>query len=145
MRGRVLRRRVRLPLTPTLSPQAGRGGSEPLIGIGHQPLQLGHQLVEQHADHADEQDGRDDVSDGEVVPLVPDEVADARAADQQVARHDHQPGDADGDAHPARMVAARRRAGLRARRASRARFSRVLATSASRAAPSRTPKAVSRS
>src|SRR6185369_2177975 len=52
-------------------------------------------LVEQHADDADQENGDDDVGDREVVPLVPDEVADAGAADQHLGRDDHEPGDAD--------------------------------------------------
>ncbi len=48
---------------------------------------------------ADDEDGGDDVGDRQVVPLVPDEVADARSANQHLGRDDDQPGDADGDAH----------------------------------------------
>src|SRR5882762_6381461 len=57
------------------------------------------QLVEDHADDADHQDRGDHIGDRKVVPLVPDEVADAGTADQHLGRHDHQPGDADRDAH----------------------------------------------
>src|SRR5580692_9586572 len=56
-------------------------------------------LVEQHADDADQENGDDDVGDREVVPLVPDEVADAGAADQHLGGDDHQPGDADRNPH----------------------------------------------
>src|ERR1700733_4974415 len=56
-------------------------------------------LVEQHADEADQQNGDDDIGDREVVPLVPDEVADAGTADQHFGGHDHEPGDADGNTH----------------------------------------------
>src|SRR5262249_16937683 len=56
-------------------------------------------LVEHHADQADQQDRGDNIGDGEVVPLVPDEVANAGAADEHLGRNDHQPGDADGNAH----------------------------------------------
>src|SRR4051794_31819406 len=52
-------------------------------------------LVEQHADDPDHEDGDDDIGDREVVPLVPDEVADAGAADEHFGRDDHEPGDAD--------------------------------------------------
>src|ERR1700736_4097055 len=37
-------------------------------------------LVEQHADDADQENGDDDVGDREVIPLVPDEVPEAGAA-----------------------------------------------------------------
>ena len=66
-------------------------------------------LIEQHADHADHQNGDDDVGDREVIPLVPDEVADAGAADQHFGGDDHQPGDADRDAHSRQNRRRRRR------------------------------------
>src|ERR1044071_7409908 len=65
-------------------------------------------LVEQHADDADQENGDDDIGDREVVPLVPDEVADAGAADKRLARDDHEPGDADRYPH-ARQNRRRRR------------------------------------
>src|SRR5437899_490345 len=49
-------------------------------------------LVEDHADDADHQDRRDDVGDREIVPLVPDEIADAGAADEHLGRDEHKPG-----------------------------------------------------
>src|SRR5262245_28628028 len=70
-----------------------------LFRIGHELGEPRQALVEQQADQADQQDRRHDVGDREVVPLVPHEVADARAAHQHLGRHDHQPGDADRDAH----------------------------------------------
>src|SRR3981189_1809808 len=57
-------------------------------------------LVEQHADDADQQDRDDDIGDREIIPLVPDEVADAGAADQHLGGDDDEPGDADRDPHP---------------------------------------------
>src|SRR6202008_2626627 len=62
---------------------------------GDEPGCPRQQLVEHHADQPDHQNGGDDVRDGEIVPLVPDEVADAGAADQHLSSDDHQPGDAD--------------------------------------------------
>src|ERR1700748_3098429 len=56
-------------------------------------------LVEQHADDANRENGDDHIGDREIIPLVPDEVADAGAADQHLDRDDHEPGDADGDSH----------------------------------------------
>src|SRR5580692_4837228 len=65
-------------------------------------------LIEQHADKADQENGDDHIGDREVVPLIPDEVADAGAADQHFGRDDHEPGDADRDPH-ARQNRRRRR------------------------------------
>src|ERR1700733_10243613 len=56
-------------------------------------------LIEQHADKADQENGDDHIGDREVVPLVPDEVADAGAADQHFGRDDHEPGYADRNPH----------------------------------------------
>ncbi len=70
-----------------------------LIPVGDDALQAGQDLVEHHADQADQQDRVDHVGDREVVPLVPDEVADAGTADEHFGRHDDEPGDADRDAH----------------------------------------------
>ena len=55
--------------------------------------------VERHADHADDQDREDHVREREVVPLVPDEVADAGAADEHLGGDDDQPGDSHRDPH----------------------------------------------
>src|SRR5579863_3018142 len=52
-------------------------------------------LIEQHADEADQENGDDHIGDREVVPLVPDEVTDAGATDQHLGRDDHEPGDPD--------------------------------------------------
>lgn len=41
--------------------------------IADQPRGARQQGIQQHADQADEEDGADDVRDGEVVPFVPDE------------------------------------------------------------------------
>src|SRR3984893_17674705 len=56
-------------------------------------------LVEQHADDADQENRHDDIGDREVIPLVPDKVADAGAADQHLGGDDHEPGNADRDPH----------------------------------------------
>src|SRR5580692_2157495 len=56
-------------------------------------------LIEQHADKPDQENGDDDIGDRQVVPLVPHEVADAGAADQHFGGDDHEPGDADGNPH----------------------------------------------
>src|ERR1700692_1313415 len=48
-------------------------------------------LIEQHADDADQENGDDDIGDREVVPLVPDEIADAGAPDQHFGGDDHPP------------------------------------------------------
>ena len=75
----------------------------------HEARDAREDLVEQHADHADQQNGDDDVGDRQVVPLVPDEVADAGAADEHLGGDDHQPGDADRDAHAGQDRRRRRR------------------------------------
>ncbi len=49
------------------------------IRIGDEARGAGEQEIERHADEADDEDRRDDVGDREVVPLVPDEVADTGA------------------------------------------------------------------
>src|SRR5579872_4806964 len=56
-------------------------------------------LIEQHTDKADQENGDDHVGDRQVVPLVPDEVADAGAAHEHFSRDDHKPGDADRNPH----------------------------------------------
>src|SRR3984957_11856082 len=56
-------------------------------------------LIEQHADKADQENGDNHIGDREVVPLVPDEVTDAGAADQHFGGHDHEPGNADRNPH----------------------------------------------
>ena len=55
--------------------------------------------VEQEADEADGEDGDEHVVEAEAVPLVPDEVAHADAADEHFRSDDDEPCDADGDAH----------------------------------------------
>src|SRR6478609_7906285 len=70
-----------------------------LLREGHEPGQTRQDQVEQHADHADQQNGVDDVDDRQVVPLVPDEVTDASAADEHLGGDDHEPCNADGDSH----------------------------------------------
>src|SRR5688572_2120668 len=62
-------------------------------GDQHQPL------LQQQADDADGEDRDHDVLDLEVVPLVPHPEADAYAPGQHLGGDDHQPGDADGEAH----------------------------------------------
>ena len=52
-------------------------------------------LIEQHADDADQQDCDDDIGNRKIVPFIPDEVADAGAAHQHLGRDDDQPGDPD--------------------------------------------------
>src|SRR6266849_6884394 len=89
---------------PTLFSPSPGGGSEVRLWFasGHlaslrernHAREAREDLIEQHADDADHQNGDDDVSDREVVPLVPDEVANAGAADQHLGGDDHQPGDA---------------------------------------------------
>ena len=56
------------------------------------------QPVEHEADQADVDEGHDDVGDAGGVPRVPDEEADADAADQHLGRDDGEPGQADADA-----------------------------------------------
>ena len=53
--------------------------------------------VEHEADHADVDQRDDDVGDARGVPRVPDEEADADAADQHLGRDDGEPGQADAD------------------------------------------------
>src|SRR3989344_4112117 len=63
------------------------------------PSKTGEGPVQHHAHQADDQDGEDHVGQREVVPLVPHEVADTRAAHQHLGGHDDQPRDAHADAH----------------------------------------------
>src|SRR5882762_1783874 len=58
-----------------------------------------HALLEREADQADREYRDDDVLDVEVVPFVPHPEADADAAGEHLRRDDHQPGDADRQAH----------------------------------------------
>src|ERR1700704_65731 len=58
-----------------------------------------HGLLEREADDADREDRDDDVLDVEVVPFIPDPEADADAAREHLRRDDHQPRDADRQAH----------------------------------------------
>ena len=75
----------------------------------HQPREPRQHQVEQHADHADQQNRVDHIRNRQIIPFIPDEVADAGAADQHLGRDDHQPGDADGDAHAGEDGRRRRR------------------------------------
>src|SRR5215468_12598942 len=54
-------RGVREPSGQSLNADEGSAHDESLVCICRQPLQLGHQLVKQHADNADEQDRCDHV------------------------------------------------------------------------------------
>src|SRR5580704_2848668 len=56
-------------------------------------------LVEQHANKANEENGDDHIGDRKVVPLVPDEVTNAGATHEHFGSHDHEPGDADRNPH----------------------------------------------
>ena len=58
----------------------------------------GDDAVEHEADQADVDERQDDVADARGVPRVPDEEADADAADQHFGRDDGEPGQADADA-----------------------------------------------
>src|SRR5258708_14916403 len=75
-----------------------------------EPLREQHQRVlEQQADDAEGEDGDDDVLDVEVVPLVRHPEADAHAAGQHLGGDDHEPGDADREAHAGDHVRQHRR------------------------------------
>src|ERR1700761_4153372 len=65
----------------------------------HHAREARQHLIEQHADKADQEDGDDDVGDRKVVPFVPDEVADAGAANEHFGCDDHQPGNTDRNTH----------------------------------------------
>src|SRR3954453_6101127 len=70
-----------------------------------EPSREQHQrLLERQADDADGEDGDDDVLDLEVVPFVPDPEPYADAAGEHLRRDDHQPGDADRQAHASNHV-----------------------------------------
>src|SRR5258706_7986486 len=70
-----------------------------LFEVGDEFLQAADREIERHADYADREDREDHVGKVEVVPLVPDEIADAGAADQHLGSDDHKPCDAHRDAH----------------------------------------------
>ena len=61
-------------------------------------------LLEQEADDADHEDRDDDVVDLQVVPLVPHPEADAHAAGEHLGGDDHEPRDADREAHAGQHV-----------------------------------------
>src|SRR5450830_288182 len=69
------------------------------LHISHHLLYLAKHQVQQHADDADYADGKDHVGQRQVVPLVPDKVANAGSPHQHLGRHNHQPGNAHADAH----------------------------------------------
>src|SRR6267154_2342475 len=71
----------------------------PLLDVGNEFLEPADREIERHADHAYRENREDYVGEVEVVPLVPDEIADARAADQHLRGDDHQPCNAHRDAH----------------------------------------------
>src|SRR5882762_10514701 len=71
----------------------------PLLDVGNEFLEPADREIERHSDHADGEDREDHVGEVEVVPFVPDEIADARAAHQHLRGDDHQPRDAHRDAH----------------------------------------------
>src|SRR5688572_15622702 len=81
-------------LIPTPSMRRYFSGS-----IAEPPRQQHQPLLEQQADDADGEDGDDDVLDLQVVPFVPHPEADADAAGEHLGGDDHQPGDADRQAH----------------------------------------------
>src|SRR5882724_2707889 len=68
-----------------------------------------HRLLEQEADDADRKDCDDDVLDIEVVPFVPHPEADADASGEHLRCDDHQPRDADRQAHARDHVRQHRR------------------------------------
>mmetsp|Transcript_27891 Transcript_27891/g.52158 ORF Transcript_27891/g.52158 Transcript_27891/m.52158 type:complete len:723 (+) Transcript_27891:518-2686(+) len=70
-----------------------------LLCVGDGALQDTEGRVQQHADDADHEDREDDGGEIEIVPLVPDIIADACAPHEHLGGDDHQPGDADGNAH----------------------------------------------
>src|SRR3984957_8311363 len=56
-------------------------------------------LVEQHADKTDQENGDDHIGDREGVPLVPDKLPDAGAPPQPSGGHDHEPRNPDRNPH----------------------------------------------
>src|SRR4051812_30533731 len=64
----------------------------------------GDQAVEHEPDHADIDEGYDDVADPGGIPRIPDEEADADAADQHFSCYDGEPGQADADPEPGEHV-----------------------------------------
>src|SRR6516162_4358112 len=60
------------------------------FGERHEPRGAGEDLVERHADDADDDDRRDHIGDRQVVPLIPDKIPDAGSADQHLGGDDHE-------------------------------------------------------
>src|ERR1700730_2179887 len=60
----------------------------PSLREGDEPCEAGENLIERHAGDADHENRGDHTGDREVVPLVPDEVADPGAADEHLRRDD---------------------------------------------------------
>src|SRR5882672_9726655 len=75
----------------------------------HKPREPRQHLVKQHPNHPNHQNRRYHICNRQIIPFIPDEVADAGAADQHLGRDDHQPGDADRDAHAGEDGRRRRR------------------------------------
>src|SRR6266849_11042381 len=71
--------------------------------------EAGHDAVEHEADQADIDQRQDDLADMRGVPGIPDEEADADAADQHFGGYDREPGQPDADAQPGEDVGRRRR------------------------------------
>src|SRR4051794_20047254 len=76
---------------PRIHPERQCPSPRPSLRKRHQPRDAGENLIEQHPDDPDHQDRGDHVGDREIVPFVPDEIADAGAADEHLGGHDHQP------------------------------------------------------
>src|SRR5688500_3225507 len=67
-----------------------------------------YQPVEHETNEADVDQGEDDLADQRAVPRIPDEKADADAADQHFRGYDRQPRQADPDPQPGEDVGHRR-------------------------------------
>src|SRR5882757_6950513 len=65
----------------------------------HQPGEPRQYQIEQHAHHSNQQNRVDHICNRQIIPFIPDEVADTGTADEHLGGDDDQPGDADRDAH----------------------------------------------
>src|SRR5262249_54127526 len=70
-----------------------------LLGETDGTGQTRQDLVKRHTDDTNDDNGCDHIGDREIVPLIPNEIADPGAADEHLRRHDDQPSNPDRDPH----------------------------------------------
>src|SRR5947208_2401497 len=89
----------RAPAKTFDSPSTLRKSFCTLFLVGDEPCEPAKHKIEQHANDTYRQNREDHIGERQIVPLVPHEVPDARAAHKHLRGHNNQPCDAHGDAH----------------------------------------------